>query len=157
MTRVRMTFASLIVTALLVGCTNHYPCSTKKSVAGPDDFLIVPGHRVGRFVIGQDTLASILGSDTSDARRRFAEKGLYFEFEQGKELKGITVTSPDYVTPHGFRVGTSGREIYSELGAPASCMAQEVHGKFAWPALSYPGVLFLLREGTVRAIRIGSP
>jgi hypothetical protein len=147
----------MLLNVVLAGCVSQDPAPAVARAPTPDEELIVPGRRVGRFVIGQDTMTSILGSDAAQARRMFAARGLYFEFEQGRQLTGITVDKPAYATQQGSRVGSTAIDVESVLGAPADRVLREAHGKFEWPALKYPGIWFLLKEGTVCAIRVGSP
>jgi hypothetical protein len=138
---------------LLLACAES-PSSAGTAVVA-NEVLIVPGVRVGNFVLGRDTLASVLGSDTPEARHRFAEQGLVFQFEQGKQLRGIMVSSPRFRTRHGFRVGSKASAIEEQLGTPVTREVREVHGKFELPVLAYPGITFLLSDGSVRAVRIG--
>jgi hypothetical protein len=140
-----MRIVSLIVVVLLVvGCGD--------GPAAPPT-AIVPGDRVGPYVIHTSTLRDILGEDSADARKRFADQGLYFEFEQGRELKAVTVMSDRFQLPSGLKVGSTMQEVEAIMGKPD---ARNVSGeKIAMEALVYSGVTFVPKDNRVAAIRVG--
>jgi hypothetical protein len=146
---------ALLLGGALVGCCDAHQNPAASSQPAPDDTLIVPGVRVGQYVLGRSTAASILGSDSPEARRKFAEQGLFFEFERGQQLTGIMVSSPKYATQNGLRVGATAADVEAQLGTPLSRTMSEAHGKFEIPGLSYPGIWFVLEGTVVGAIRVG--
>lgn len=113
---------------------------------------------VGDFVIGKTTQNDILGADPQLARERrtrFAHHGLYFEFDRGKQLAGVTVSSPEYALENGLRVGASESRVRTLLGPPKT--TEIVTDKLRLTnVLVYDDYIFLLDDAkTVASIRIG--
>ncbi|MEO0515169.1 MAG: hypothetical protein AAF086_07740 [Planctomycetota bacterium] len=127
----------------------HVGCS-----AVPEEKLIVPGKRIGPYILGQSTLQSIMGEDTVDNRRRFSEQGVMFEFDRGRELTGVLVTVSDFATSEGLSVGSSVDDAEAIFGSPIS---REVQGNLLrFDALIYGGIQFLFDENQITAIRVGA-
>ena len=126
----------------LVGCTIH----------NKDSDLIIPGERVGNYILKKSTLAKILGDDMPQNRNAFAQKGLYFQFEQGRELIGITITSSKYVTEQGIRVGSSIEEVKTAYGNPKPDKIK--NEKLGIDVLVYKGIIFAHNNGKINAIQV---
>jgi hypothetical protein len=140
-----MMLRALVVVALLffhIGCQGD-----AKTQSG-----IVPGERVGTYVLRKSTLRDILGEDTADARKRFVDQGLNFEFNQGKELTAVTVSNDRFQMPNGLRVGSTVEEVEQTLGKPAH--DRDVGEHLTLDVLDYPGITFIPKDGRVAAIRI---
>ncbi|MCP4192772.1 MAG: hypothetical protein GY768_19330 [Planctomycetaceae bacterium] len=136
--------------ALFIGCSSS--TTETSSNAKPNTKTISP-NRVGDFVIGESTLNEILGDDTKDARRKFSERGLDFQFDRGVTLTGITVSSADYSLANGIAVGESADTVRSEFGEPeATEIANE---KLSLPAMVYDEYTFLIADDKVTAIFVG--
>ena len=119
--------------------------------------LIVPSVRVGEFVLGESTLANILGQDTPEARQRFADKGIWFQFDEGKLLTGVTLRSNRYATVEGLRVGSTADEVITAFGQPRDAKLRLKKGSRAIgeiPAIVYEGITFIAAKGKVTAIQV---
>ena len=106
------------------------------------------------FVIGKSTLAEILGDENGGARKRFADRGLFFEFARGQLLTGIAVTSADFALENGLAVGKTAQDVRENLGKPTKTRIKTE--KLNLNALVYDDYTFLLDHANkVTAIRIG--
>jgi len=172
-----MTVVRLIVVAAVVaGCGEHSSQSTSNqassshgeqaaqsspSVAIADNVLIVPGQRVGEFVIGQNNATSIWNYKKSRAHDKWnsyavgldtpSSPDLQFQLGPGGELDSVLVQSADYETAEGFRVGTLANDIEAALGEPR-IRATEQHGGIDVPVLDYGGIVFVIGSDRVTGI-----
>ena len=143
--------AAMLAAIFLVGCSDSKPLPSANDAS---DTLIAKD-RVGIYVVGKSTLAEILGDDTSEARNRFANEGLNFEFDRGVALAGVTVSAPEYRMANGLSVGSSADEVRKALGEPNQ--TEITSDKFLpIDALVYDDFAFLLNGRQVSAIRVGS-
>lgn len=145
---------SLLVLAIM--CCGAQPTPSIATNSGPDSsHLIVPGDRVGTYLVNVSTLPEILGTDSAESRRQFADDGLYFEFEQGRELKAITVETSHFQLANGLKVGSTIEDVEARMGKPDT---RRIAGeKIELNAIMYQGVTFFPKDGAVMAIRVASP
>ena len=133
-------------------------------VLSPNGFFsvkkgVITRTRVSDFVLGKSTQDEILGRSIGAARLRreqFAAQGLYFEFHQGKELTGITVSSSEYQLENGLRVGSTEADVRKLLGEPdrTAIVTEKLRLD---NVLVYQDFVFLLDDAKkVASIRIGS-
>ncbi len=135
----------MTVAFVILGCS---PQTTEQ------DAWIVPGTRVGPYVIGKSTLTDILGKDTPEARQSYAAQGLYFQFERGRKLTGVTISTDRFATREGLSVGDSVEEVRKLLGAPAG---SRVEGdKIAFDAMVYDGIVFVPKDGRIVSIFVSA-
>lgn len=120
----------------------------------PDPHLVVPGVRVGPYVIGISTPEDTLGRDTAEARARLAAKGVHLEFERGGLLTGVTVESDLYATREGVAVGATRNEVRRALGSPLQAEIGHGSDSLRADAMLYDGITLLLDGEVVRAIRV---
>jgi hypothetical protein len=121
-----------------------------------DSDLVITARGVGDYQIGQSTHKEILGADTPELRKRFADAGLNFEFDRGKELTAITVTSSDYSLENGLSVGSTSSEVRTKLGEPLKTSIELEPKGIQLDALVYNEFTFLLDQSNkVTAIRVG--
>ena len=113
----------------------------------------ITANSVGDFVIGKSTLAEILGQDTPEARRQFANRGLNFQFDRGVTLTGVTVSSADYQLENGLAVGASADAVRKAFGEPKQTKME--NRKFSFDALVYDDFAFVLAGDVVSAIFVG--
>jgi len=172
-----MTVVRLIVIAAMVaGCGEHSSQSTSNQassshgeqaaqsapvVAVADNVLIVPGQRVGEFVIGQNNATSIWNYKKTRAHDKWnsyavgldtpSSPDLQFQLGPGGELESVFVQSADYATAEGFRVGTLANDIEAALGEPR-VRATEQHGGVDVPVLDYGGIAFVIGSDRVTGI-----
>ncbi len=136
--------------------TTLSPKKTPRGATAEETRRLITPESVGEYRIGKSTRESILGKDTSKARKEFADKGLNFEFNQGKELTGVIVSSPDYSLPNGLAVGAKAEEVRNELGAPNGTKLELQPKGIELNALIYDQYAFLLdASNKVSAIRVG--
>lgn len=124
---------------------------------GRADSLIVPGQRIGSYVVGESTRESLIGADTPENRRAYASHGVTFEFDQGQELIGVTVSNPDFATAGGVRVGSRLEEMFGEFGSQEVKPFESDSGKISFPMVQYPGIQFFVQDKSVVAIRVAKP
>ncbi len=124
----------------------HAPLPLESAPDSSTDRLIVPGSRVGQYVIGVSTLAQILGSDTPEARQRFADQGLWFEFNRGHELSAVTTSNEQFATKEGLKVGSSIEQVQIALGGARPAERQTLVSGL----LDYGGIQFVPKEERVR-------
>ena len=127
------------MTLFLVGYTNNTN-------------VIIPGKQVNNYIIGVSTLKEILGQDTAENRNNYAKKGLYFQFEQGDKLSGITVTSAEYATEKGIHVGSSLEEATKAYGKPKETKMKG--RKLDIDVLAYDGIIFMHNNQEITAIQV---
>lgn len=143
--------------ALLVcsGCSDD--SSVTQVATSNDSSYIVKAESIGNYQIGKSKLKEILGSDTRENRKRFTDEGLNFEFNQGNELTGVTVTSSDYALENGLTIGSPSSDVTDKLGEPRKSKLELEPKGIELDALVYDQFVFLL-DGSknVSAIRIGN-
>ena len=143
-----------IVLLVCSGCAEDAVVSPVATDTGSDRTIRTSG--VGGYQIGRSTSDEILGADIPDARERFADVGLRFEFRQGKELTGFTVTSSDYSLENGLRIGSTSKEVRNKLGEPLQTSIELEPKGIQLDALVYNHYTFLLDQSNkVTAIRVG--
>jgi hypothetical protein len=146
---------ALLALLVCIGCSAD--ASVTQVVPTSDSSYIVKAESVGDYQIGKSTLDEIMGSVTAKNRRRFADAGLNFEFNQGKELTGVTVTSSDYALENGLTIGSPSSDVINKLGEPRRSKIELEPKDIELDALVYDEFVFLL-DGSknVAAIRIGN-
>ncbi len=159
MTTLPKTFLESAIAVLCViftccGCSdkgNFTPAATDI-----DSSRVITARGVGEYLIGISTLEEILGTDSSEMRKRFADQGLNFEFDRGKELTGVTVSSRDYALENGISVGNTAEDVRDNLGEPLDTKIELRPKQIRLDALAYDDYMFLLDQtDNVIAIRIG--
>lgn len=145
----------LLALLICIGCSDDASVTQATSTAASS--YIVKAKSVGDYQIGKSTLEEILGSDTPENRKRFTDAGLNFEFNQGKELTGVTVTSSDYTLENGLTIGSPSSDVTDKLGEPRESKIELEPKGIELDALVYDEFAFLL-DGSkkVTAIRIGN-
>ena len=145
------------VTLAHIGCSKGTPPPSDVVSDPPqsDDASTITRMGIGDYVIGTSTLTDILGTDTPEARRRFAKRGLNFQFDRGVTLTGITVTTDSFRLASGLVVGATSEAVRNEFGEPKSEKIE--NGKFTLDALVYDDFTFFLNGDTVSAIFVGRP
>lgn len=161
----------VVVSALVVACgeqssnSHGEPVSqSPATVAVADAVLIVPGERVGEFVIGRQNATSIWEYKKSRANAQFAMytvggpdyrlgPELQFELGSGGVLDGVLVQSAEYMTAEGLRVGTLATDIEAALGAPRARLTER-DGEVDVHVLDYEGIAFVIDSGRVKSIRV---
>lgn len=140
---------------LCVGCSDDGSVAQVPSPSASS--YIVKAESVGDYQIGKSTLDEVMGSDTPENRKRFTDAGLSFEFNQGKELTGLTVTSSDYALENGLMIGSPASDVTVKLGEPRQTKIESEEKGIESDALVYDEFVFLL-DGSrnVNAIRIGN-
>jgi hypothetical protein len=116
--------------------------------------LIIPGKQVNNYIIGKSTLKEILGQNTAENRNKYAKKGLYFQFEQGDKLSGITVMSSEYTTDKGVRVGSTIEEAIKAYGKPKERIMDDTLTNIG--ALVYDGIVFFCNNEKITAIHVAN-
>ena len=152
----RLHLAVIVVVILAhIGCSKPTPQSSNavSNPASSGDASTINAMGVGDYVIERSTLTEILSTDTPEARRRFSEQGLYFQFDRGRTLTGITMTSATFRLRSGLAVGASADAVRKELSAPKSEGIE--NDKLTLDALVYDDFTFILDSDTVSAIFIG--
>ena len=143
-----------LVALACIGCADDAVVPPDTIVSRSDRTIRTSG--VGDYQIGRSTLKEILGADTPEARARFADAGLSFEFRQGSELTGVTVASSDYSLENGLRVGSTSSEVRNKLGEPLTTSVELKPKGIQLDTLVYSQYTFLLDQSNqVTAIRIG--
>ena len=127
----------------------------------PDPHLIVPGVRVGPYVLDQTQRVDVLDDGTPEARAKLARAGLSLEFERGGTLTGVTVETDRFHTKEGLAVGAARNQVQRALGLPLQAeigdeprTARADHPRESPEELRYEGIAFLLDGEVVRAIRV---
>lgn len=120
----------------------------------PDPNLIVPGARVGPYVLAQTRRKDVLPDDTPEARARLAGQGVLLEFGPGEALAGVTVQSDRFHTKEGLAVGALRAQVRRSLGLPLQDEIGEERRKTRLEAMRYEGISFLLDGEVVRAIHV---
>lgn len=156
--RRRISFCSSLVAFCLIsvalGCSQQG--EPPHQAANPDSKTRLSAEGFGAYQIGISTQEEILGSDVMAGRSRFSDEGILFEFDRGKELRGVTVTSDQYALENGLKVGSSRRAVIDCMGEPLNGDTVEKNEKLVLDLLLYPKFSFLFDEtGHVFAIRIG--
>lgn len=137
-----------------IGCSDD--ASVTQVTTTADTSSIVKAKSVGDYQIGRSTLDEIMGSDTPENKKRFTDAGLCFEFNQGKELAGVTVTSSDYKLENGLMIGSPSGDVTDRLGEPRESKIELEPKGIEFDALVYDAFVFLLDGSkSVTAIRIG--
>ena len=151
----RFVFSALgIVVLVCSGCAEDAADSPVATDTGSDRTIRTSG--IGDYQIGRSTSEEILGADTPDARERLADAGLRFEFHQGEELTGVTVTSSDYSLENGLGIGSTSDEVRNKLGEPLKTSIELEPKGIQLDALVYNQYTFLLDQSNkVTAIRVG--
>ncbi len=146
--------AVLCVTLMCCGCGdkgNSTPAATDI-----DSNRVITSRGVGEYLIDISTLEEILGTDSPEMRKRFADQGLNFEFDRGKELTGVTVTSRDYALENEISVGCTAEDVRDSLGEPLDTKIELRPKQIRLDALVYDDYMFLLDQtDNVIAIRVG--
>ena len=147
--------ALLSVVSGIVGCETRQAKTSAANGPISNNNLIVPGERIGKYVINASTLAEILGTDSPESRNRLANEGFFFEFNQGRNLTGVIADTDHFQMANGLKVGSTSKEVEAIMGEPK---ARTINGeKIELDALVYVGVIFILKDETVGAIRVGQP
>ena len=143
----------------------EHSSKSTSTAAVADNMLIVPGQRVGEFVIGRGNATAIVNYKTRRAHDKYnryffgldtqSASDLEFQLRPGGELDAVLVQSADYVTAEGFRVGTAVTDIEAALGEPR-VRATERHGEVDVPLLDYGGIAFLVDKDRVTGIWVRS-
>ncbi len=144
----------LLSLLVCIGCSDD--ASVTQVTTTADSSYIVKARSVGDYQIGKSSLDEIMGSDTPENRKRFTDAGLNFEFNQGKVLTGVTVTSSDYTLENGLTIGSPSSDVTDKLGEPRESKIELEPKGIELDALVYDEFVFLL-DGSknVTAIRIG--
>jgi len=113
------------------------------------DNLIVPGIRAGTFILGKTTERDIAGMPK--------DKGLDFQFSKTGTLDSVVVTSRDYQTDRGVRVGATEEDVLHAFGKGRVGnidlkKGETVIGKVGDKVLFYPGIEFVFAKQQVWAI-----
>jgi hypothetical protein len=125
--------------------------------APADDGLAVPGDRVGVWALGTGTLRGILGTDSLKKRAEFGKKGIWFQFDRGLALTGVTVTSSEFATREGIRVGSPAAAVRDAYGEPLAEEIADAGKGLQIPALVYPGIIFGVEGETVVFLSVTRP
>lgn len=145
----------LLALLVCIGCSDDASVTQVGPTA--DSSHIVKAESVGDYQIGKSTLKEILSSDTPENRKRFTDAGVNFEFNQGKELTGITVTSSEYALENGLTIGSPSSDVTAKLGEPRQMKLELEPKGIELDALVYDEFVFLLDGSkSVVAIRIGN-
>jgi len=148
---------SLLAFCLISGA---FGCSQQgeppQQAASSDSKTGLSAQGIGPYRIGISTRDEIFGSDIIAAREQFSDEGILFEFNRGKEMTGLTVTSDQYVLENGLKVGSSRRSVMDCMGEPLNGDGVVKTEKLVLDLLVYPKFSFLFDDaGHVVAIRIG--
>ncbi len=137
-----------------IGCSQQG--ELPQQAASSDSKTGFSAEGIGLYRIGVSTRDEILGSDIIAARERFSDEGILFEFDRGKEMTGMTVTSDQYVLENGLKVGSSRRAVIDCMGDPLNGDGVVKTEKLVLDLLLYPKFSFSFDEtGHVFAIRVG--
>jgi hypothetical protein len=136
--------------------------STVSSFA-QNDFLIVPGERVGDLRIGQDfsTVNSRLGQ--ADAKRELGmftinayapSRTVVAVFNRNNQIFSVMTANPEYRMANGIRPGSPESAVFEAFGEP-----EEERYVDEYKQLFYlsRGVVFQIEEGRVQAIGVTLP
>jgi hypothetical protein len=136
-----------------------YSCNSETSNKEiKNDKIIVPGERVGKFMINKTLMKEII-TDSTDVSY-YAEKGLFFGFNKGDELTSITVTSDEYKTDKNISVGDNIEKVLSIYGEYISKEELRLRKgeRFSigtgMDVFNYPGIKFFVDSGEVKVISI---
>lgn len=145
------TMIKFIVTILVCNLTLCCQCSFS------EDNLIVPGLRVGRYILNSTKMREII--NTNKTRDYYAKNGLFFTFEKGEELSSILITSDNYHTKDNIRVGDNVRMVKEIYGEPnearniplikSSVQIGSIENNFA-----YNGIIFIVQGDIIITILV---
>jgi hypothetical protein len=114
-----------------------------------NDKLIIPGERVGIYVINKSTLKEILIEDSPAKRKEFSDKGIHFQFEKGKQLTGVTVNNDKFQLESGIKVGSSLDSVKIKLGDKYNNQLSNGTG-----LIIYQGIIFMIKDNIVMSISV---
>jgi len=114
--------------------------------------LIIPGKRVGPFIIGRTTKKAILGQDTPEKRDKYFKQGIEFSFNRFDHLSAITIHTHKFETSEGVKVGSSMSKVHKVYGEPLFDHIKDPAGEVDLPGYVYDGITFLEYNGSVAAI-----
>ncbi len=138
---------SLCSIVLLTGCGSSNDPSQVDEIE-----LIIPGERIGPFVLGRSTRLSILGRDTPEKREKYRNQGLEFSFNRANKLRAITIHTNKFETSEGVKVGSPMNKVRKVFGDPLFDSIEDPEGNYELPGYVYDGITFLEYEGNVAAI-----
>jgi hypothetical protein len=128
-----------------------------------NDFLIVPGERIGDLRIGQDfsTASSRLGQ--ADARRELGmftinayapSRTVVAVFNRNNQIFSVMTANPEYHLANGIKPGSPESAVIQAFGEP-----EEERHVDEYKQLFYlsRGVVFQIEEGRVQAIGVTLP
>lgn len=168
----------VVLSVLVVSCGEHSSASSGQKAAQPapaiavaDNVLIVPGERVGEFVIGRENVKAIWeykGRKTEEKYHQYVRGlgdftlpradgvplgELQFEVDSNWVLHAIVVQSAEYITAEGLRVGALATDVEAALGRPRAYVTEQLGG-FDVQVLDYGGIVFSTDNGRVTGIRV---
>ncbi|MCG8649824.1 MAG: M56 family metallopeptidase, partial [Pirellulales bacterium] len=116
---------------------------------------IIPGSGIGSYQIGSSTQKEILGEDSAEKRREFNDRGMAFEFNQGRELTAITFHHPGFTTRQGIGPGSKIDEMRRAF--PAAKLVQSQNDKFKDRIWKADGIEFLPDDkGKITLVRVSA-
>jgi len=138
-----------------VNLYRHFECSTLivlfavVNFAAAADNFVVPGVRCGTFILGKTTERDIAAMPK--------DKGLDFQFSKSGTLDSVVLTSRDYQTDRGVRVGATEEDVQraygqGRIGNIDLKKGETVIGKVGDKVLFYPGIQFVFAKQQVWAI-----
>ena len=139
MTKRSEVLGALFLALIIVGCN------------APDDFLIVPGKRVGSIVIGR-TKASEIDDNNGHLLDVYNNRYLSIGVDLHSRVGSVEIYKPNYTTTKGIRVGARESAVVAAYGQPdeiveVPIMAGKVQiALHCKRAFHYPGILFLMDE-----------
>lgn len=134
-----------LILLLLIGCQEKNKENT---------FSIEPGKGASGFILRESTYNEIFKKHD---REYYNEKGLFFTFNEGKQLTSILITNKKYKTREGFSVGDSIYEIVEKYGSPKSSNLNLMKSSYNIgniESYNYFGIFFLVDESIVIGIGI---
>jgi hypothetical protein len=137
------------------GCSILIVVYVAINLAAAADNVVVPGVRCGAFILGRTKEREVAAMTKA--------KGLDFQFSKNGILDGVVLTSHDYRTDRGVRVGATEEEViraYGEGKTGNIDLAKGtttngnpvVIGKIGDKVLFYPGIQVVFARQRVWAI-----
>ena len=143
----------MILLKLLI-CALLFIFLTNDGSSMTNDMYIKPGIGIGPFIINKALKEDIFGKDKT--REYYQNMGIYFTFDEGQTLTSILITTSNYCTDKGIKVGSTVNDVYATYGFAEQQQIDIVKSSqkvgTCGLALSYKGIQFWINNEEVTSI-----